>query len=277
MTELQDSINKNKKLQHCDLCNDTGKVFIAKSGGWVECPQCHGLTHVVKVLAKEADVPIVDYLRIPEAFKGARYIQDNALVESLKLTYTDASVDSIFSLLKRIYVGVTEKSPQKGMYYIWCNNAINVTKFVYACQQVAVNSGYTCSPYVSLNVLTSIISGDAARYKKDNDSGYASELDYITSDICFLDATAMTSEYGWSSLADIMAERYRGGKSLYVFGYWNSNGVKKSGARFLLDCLQNMSDLTLSTVELHRDSNKKNTSYRVNNKPVSIVDNNSIF
>ncbi|MNV86687.1 hypothetical protein D3C71_1807400 [compost metagenome] len=62
-------------------------------------------------------------------------------------------------------------------------------------------------------------------------------FDFVHADVCFIEATANTTEKGWVGLADLLGERAKNGLPTYVMGYWPTKGGMSSqtkGLRYLL-------------------------------------------
>lgn len=228
---------------HCT----NGKIYLESIKGFVDCPDCR---NIVKVLEQpqEDGKSIYDKLRIPEAYKGVGVVGESLFnVEGIS-RYSVASVTNVANLLETInrdlYIG---KVPCISCY-IHVPNFVDIKQFIYGAQKMAIEKGLGVTPLVSANTIYGI--GRVGDYSvKDlrefnlakSDNAFAPDVfnvldgyrfiqhtnltyfDFVHADLCFIDATANTTNNGWTGVADLLSERAKEGLPTFVFGYWSTS------------------------------------------------------
>lgn len=242
----------------CSYNCSNGKVFL-EAVGMVDCPECRD---IVSVLTKQTDTgdTVYDRLRVPEAYKFLGTSDKELFSAQAIASFSSASISEVTNIMtkinKDIYNGVvTSISP-----YIHASNLVDVKRFVYGAQTLALDKGLGVVPLVSLNTMYGIqLAGDypsrnlqeyedkrASLDDVEPDTLYAIDgyrtiqetkltyYDFVSTDVCFVEATANTSAKGWTALADLLQERAKKNLPTFVIGYWASKTSNSSGLRYLL-------------------------------------------
>ena len=234
-------------------CNDRGMVFNPALKIFQPCPNCRNIdTMLVKEDSQKKS--IMDKLFIPLEYRDIGEVGSELLVEVNGFSKESANVvaSELHEIKERVYRGtLIPKS-----VYFFIPTQIDIKKYIYSAQKLALEKGMGVTPYISLNSLYSLIklidhfdyldttNGVVNSENKTVNLALAQEgynlykssgmtyYDFTKADICFLEATAMTAEKSWIALADLLAERSRLGLPTYVFGYWQSTG--NSGLKYLV-------------------------------------------
>jgi len=245
-----------------------GNIFMPALGRMERCPDCQNKNKALgvveqgnaEVVASNGGVATaLDYLLIPDGYRMVGHVGPEIMTVSNLSAFTNSSVGGVFSILGSIQKSVYEGGVYRLSTYIHTSNNVDIRKFVYSTQMLGVERGLGVTPYVSLNTLISLEKANHSSGYKESDledmylkKTLSSDLailysgikfvreskityyDFYRADLCFLEATASTSEEGFIALADLLAERTRFNLPTYVIGYWGSKSLSTSGLRFLL-------------------------------------------
>lgn len=242
-------------------CNK-GKVYMEAFTSFVDCPNCRDLEVVVKAQADNG-VDIYDKLRIPTAYRDVATTNLDLIFQGA-LPFSQNSVFEVRGIMDNINRAIYNDEILALSCYIHTSNLVDHRLFVYGSQKMALEKTLSVVPYISLNTLYAlqrvgdfslttlkdlsykdaatglkdvppdlIHALDGYRLVQETDLTY---YDYITADICFVEATANTTEKGWTGLADLLGERTKRGLPTYVMGYWNTrtSDYHSKGLRYLL-------------------------------------------
>lgn len=239
-----------------------GKVFLEALGKMVDCPECRNIT---KVLEKpdNSGVSLYEKLRIPQQYKNFGVAGREIFNAPNINVFTENSINHVANLLERINRDLYSGKVPSISCYIYTSTWVDIKRFVYGAQKLALEKGLGVTPYISCNTLYglqkvgefNIKSLQEFEAREDYNEippdilyaidGYRlvqhtklTYFDFIHADLCFIEATANTSERGWSGLADLLGERAKQGLPTYVIGYWPSSRVGmhngSRGLRYLL-------------------------------------------
>lgn len=241
------------------LCNSDKKIFMASMGRFVPCPACSDFNVIVARL-KEEGRSLYDLLRIPPQYTDLKPT-DEELIESEMAGYPkDASVNNLISFMKAVNEAIYNETVYRATVYFHAPVRFDLRPFVFGAMALAIEKGLGVVPMISCNSLYGLQKvGDfpfttireinhqpnitdlspehinaIEGYRLTQATGL-SYYDYINADLCFIEATAHTSNNGAKALADLITERARNGLPTYVMGYWSllqSNSV--SSIRFLM-------------------------------------------
>lgn len=242
-------------------CNQ-GKVYMEAFENFVDCPHCRNIVEVVKSQANKG-VDIYETLRIPKAYQDASVIGHELFTQG-NLPFSPQSVAEVGGIMEAINNSIYNEEILNLSCYIHTSNLVDHRLFVYGAQKLALEKTLSVVPYISCNTLYALQRvgdfslttlkdlsyKDATTGLKDVPpdlihalDGYRlvqetnlTYYDYITANVCFLEATANTTEKGWTGLADILGERAKRGLPTYVTGYWNTktSDYHSKGLRYLL-------------------------------------------
>lgn len=238
-------------------CRD-GKVYMEVYKDFVDCPHCRDIKKVVKT-AESKGVDLYTVLQIPKAYKDAGVI-DRELFTQGNLPFSQDSINEVGGVLESINQAVYNESLLNLSCYIHTSNLVDHRLFVYGVQKLALEKSMSVVPFISCNTLYAlqrvgdfsmttlkdltyrdattglkdvppdlIHAIDGYRLVQETDLTY---YDYQTADLCIIEATANTTEKGWTGLADLLGERAKRGLPTYVMGYWGSKA--SNGLRYLL-------------------------------------------
>ena len=251
----------------CKYGCKNGKVFIEATSTFVDCPECRS---IVKALEKERTSDgktYYDILNVPDAYRGLGIVKRDVLTMFKHDMYTDASIEEVSRLLDNIVQSIYDfqKLPNISAY-IYGGNTADMKMYVYSVQKLALENGLSVVPFVSANslygvqcvldcndrqqkLLKVLENGEKVNYENITDIAVVEGFkfcrdttltyyDFMTADLCFIEATSNTTEKGWVAVADILAERARRNLPTYVIGYWGTisqtSGNNYSGLRYLI-------------------------------------------
>ncbi len=244
----------------CSLGCKKGRIFNRALSVYEPCPECTGLARKVEI-EKDTEGVLTKNLLIPSEYVAVRPSDRDLLrLPVISARYASESIERVGALLESINKSIYNQEILKVSCYIHTSNEVDARQFVFGAQKMALEKGLGVAPYISLNTLYGLQkSGDYARFSvegKDDPrvedmspetrSAYdghrfstqtgVTYYDYITADLCIVEATANTLTKGWNVLADLLAERARMGLPVYVIGYWGSKGggSGSTGLRYLL-------------------------------------------
>lgn len=220
------------KLKWCDCCGGRGKILVDKRG-WIPCPVCGS----VVVESDDKGEPIVaestndtvrkqyESLLVPKIYQTMKYSSDFVFWGNNKNSrlYQADSLRNLASVCDRIYSSIYNGEIMLQSVYLFIPPVFDANIFVFDTQKLAISRGFSVSRYITLNELLRVINKP-----EEYESFYSSQ-------ICFLDASARTTESGWVALADILTIRARRGLCTYVTGYWASTNLEHTGANYLID------------------------------------------
>ena len=248
--------------QKCTYNCQKGKVWLEAFNDFVDCPQCRDLTEVVKAQASKG-VDIYATLRIPKAYQDAK-VSGHDLFTQGNLPFSSQSIGEVGGIMEAINNSIYNEEILSLSCYIHTSNLIDHRLFVYGAQKLALEKTMSVVPFISCNTLYAlqrvgdfslsslkdlsykdattglkdvppdlIHALDGYRLVQETDLTY---YDYISADVCFIEATANTTEKGWTGLADLLGERAKRGLPTYVTGYWNTktSDYHSKGLRYLL-------------------------------------------
>lgn len=244
----------------CSLGCKKGRIFNRRLRIFEPCPECTGVKRMAEIRSEESTV-LETHLLIPKDYQNGRPIDRDLLrLPAISARYTPESIERVSELMERINKDIYNQQVLKLSCYIHTSNEVDARQFVFGAQQLAFERGLGVSPYVSLNMLYGIQRSweygkltsqeqDAMKVQDMNPDMRAAYdgnrfivqtgvtyYDFMSADVCFLEATASTTEKGWNVLADIASERARMNLPVYVVGYWPSKagGTNTRGLRYLL-------------------------------------------
>lgn len=235
-----------------------GRVFIEATSTWVDCPECR---NIVKALEKERTndgKSFYDILGVPEAYRNLGVVKRDVLTMVKHDMYTEASLEEVSRLLDNIVHSIHDfqKLPNISAY-IFGGNLADMKMYVYSVQRLALENGLSVVPYISANSLFGVQSvldckerharlvkaletGEKINFENMSDisiiEGFKfcrdtklTYYDYISADLCFIEATSNTTDKGWIAIADILSERAKRNLPTYVIGYWGSTTLSANG------------------------------------------------
>jgi hypothetical protein len=244
-------------------------------GGFVDCPECRNIAVVLET-EQEDGASIYAKLSIPSAYRNLG-VAGSDLFNSQGLSgFSQNSMFEVGNLFERINGDLYQGKITNVSTYIYTSNLVDTKRFVYGAQKLALENGLGVTPFISANTLyglqrvgdfslTSlkeigakkgdikdvhpdlIHAVDGYRVVQHTDLTY---YDFIHADVCFIEATANTTEKGWTGLADLLGERSKQGLPTFVIGYWSTRGgggSNNKGLRYLLSPEQGLSRLDLLT------------------------------
>ena len=224
-----------------------GKVFLEALGRFVPCPE-HGasIERLLSGTKEGATVPLYGRLNIPEDYTDA-CICDKELFDVPGLApFSPSSIHAVANILRQINRDVYSGSSTKTSMYIHVpNQLVDIRRFVYGVQRMAVEQGMDVTPYTSVDELyelqrvldysTSLLEEGGRNVKNTNPaflaavSGYntmkttgLAYRDFVKADLCIVRATALTTNKGWYVLTDLLDSRALRGLPTYVVGYWST-------------------------------------------------------
>ena len=236
-----------------------GKIYIESLSKLVSCPDCGNIT---KVLEKGEDgKSYYETLNIPRLYENTPPTDQELFEGNFAARFTDVSKQHTLSLLRAINKELYNNSALPSISaYIYVGTSIDIRRFIYGAQCLALEKGLGVVPLISLTTLYGIqrtvdylfsslelksnkgldyngdktVAYDGLRHMQATGNTY---YDYRHADLCILEATANTTEKGWASLADILSERSRSNLPTYVIGYWPLSSFTKynTGINFLID------------------------------------------
>lgn len=243
----------------CDCCGGRGKILVDKRG-WIPCPVCGS----VVVEKDENDEPIVaestnpsvkeqyDKLEVPKVYQTMKYSSEFVFWGNSKSSrlYQVETLKNLASVCDRIYSSIYNGEVMLQSVYLFIPSVFDSNIFVFDTQKLAISRGFTVSRYVTLNELLDII-------------GKPEYKDFYTSQVCFLDASARTTESAWVALADILAIRARKGLCTYVTGYWASTSLERTGASYIIDEDSNRLNLLnpVNVISVRRNKNNNGGNF----------------
>lgn len=280
----------------CKYNCKNGRIFIERTGTFVDCPECKNIKKtltsknedgisIADILAGgeaiQGETSIYDILNIPSEYKGYKNLASDILT-TISNNYSSNSVSKVSALLEHIRKGVSQGKVARVSCYIHIPLEVDIKKYIYSTQKFAIEQQMSVVPLISANVLYGIqkvgdysikdlreinMTREGSKYPTDIFNvvdGYRfiefsklSYFDFIHADICFIDATANTTEKGWIGLADLLSERAKQGLPTYVFGYWPHNAISKSGLKYLINPSDGNSRLNMLTpYEVQRKGSK---------------------
>lgn len=239
-----------------------GKVYLEALKNFVDCPHCRDITKVAKTLADNG-VDMYAILRIPKAYRDANPV-GHELFQQGDLPFSQQSIQEVGGIMDAINKAIYNGELVNLSVYIYTSNLVDYRLFVYGAQKLALEKAMSVVPFISCNTLYAlqrvgdfslttlkdlsyrdattglkdvppdlIHALDGYRLVQESDLTY---YDYITADVCFIEATANTTEKGWTGLADLLGERTKRGLPTYVVGYWNTKTSEfhAKGLRYLI-------------------------------------------
>lgn len=242
-----------------------GFIIMESIGRKVPCPECSNITQVIERAKEEEGVDFYDKLQIPSIYKDAPVSGYEMVNVQGTGGFTNESLHSVGNLFERINKDIYDGRVMNLSVYIHTTATIDVKQFVYGAQRLALEKNLGVTPFISANTLYGIQRvgdygvGSLKEYTSQQQTsvkdvppdllmaidGYrmvqATDLtyfDFIHADVCFIEATANTSDNGWVGIADLLGERAKRGLPTYIIGYWASGNVRgktrMSPLRFLL-------------------------------------------
>lgn len=247
-------------LPDCPYDCQNGRVFMPNKG-FVDCPHCKNIKTALTTPTTESVVTPVKRLAIPLLYEnirpaGAELLQNEEVTEF----YSPASIDEVGRAMEEIMKAVYNSKVVLLSYYLWVPRAVDMSVFVYGLQKLALEKGLGVTPYITANTLYGlqrvgdydikkvetlektrsgdiqpemILALDGFRVIRDSRVTY---YDYCTADLCVIEASANTSDKGFTAIADLLSERSRRGLPTYIIGYWatKAKAVTSTPLKFLL-------------------------------------------
>lgn len=225
-------------------CNN-GRVFLEALGTFVDCPDCRNIQKVIHTEQPDG-TSLFDKLAIPDAYKdfgvSGRELFSIPGIEN----FSQSSVNSVANLLEQINKDVYNSAVTKMSVYIYTPREVDIKKFVYGLQKMALEKTLSVTPFISANTLYGIMrAGDYNRiYEQQRDNvppeqislieGYRffqrtglSFDDFVHADLCLIKASAGNSDKGAIALAELLGQRAENNLSTYVIGYWASKSFNR--------------------------------------------------
>lgn len=248
-------------MSACKYNCNKGKVFLESIKGYVDCPDCRNIEKVLERPAEDGKT-LYDVLNIPLAYKSFG-VAGQELFNTQGLSgFTQKSINDVANLFERINDDIYNGKVSNLSVYVYTSNLVDTKRFVYGAQKLAIEKGLQVTPYISANTLYGLqrVGDFSLTSLKDikNKQGELKDVhpdlihavdgyrvvqatdltyyDFIHADICFIEATANTTEKGWVGVADLLGERAKHGLPTYVIGYWGTKGASNNakGLRYLL-------------------------------------------
>lgn len=241
-------------------CNE-GKVFL-ESRGFVPCPHCSSIIKVAETLANTTGEDLHSMMRIPPQYRDATLVDEGLFRQGLVGNFLPESVHEMKTLFMGINKALYHGSVYRMSVYFHLPNFFDTRLFVYGAMRFAFEKGLGVAPFISCSTLYGLQKiGDYpfSTLKEASSTGnireYSPELvaavdgyrfvaeskltyfDFVNADLCFIEATANTTDKGWTALADLLSERAKNGLPTYVMGYWSlraSRGIGGRGLRYLI-------------------------------------------
>lgn len=249
-----------KRVQ-CEYNCKRGVVFNHVTKQDEPCP-VHGNIDVV-LETEDEKTGFTPYMKldIPVQYRVLGTTDEELLNFNGSGAYTQDSLLEVGTVMKRVNTAIYNHEIYSLSFYLYASNQVDTRRFVYGAQKLAIEKGLSVSPFISANVLyglqrvgdfslTSIRdltlnngalkevhpdmmhAVDGYRMVQNTELTY---FDYVNADICFIDATANTTEKGWTGLADLLGERSKRNLPTYVIGYWGSRNPQAGrGLRYLI-------------------------------------------
>lgn len=291
----------------CEKCGGRGKIFVPALNKLVSCEHCRKedvWEEKEEIGNVETEITKYERFLIPDYYKGIRVDGSETVLESLSVLsqyYTMDSINRLVKVMDKLWGAVYNGDYVKVSLYLYLSNYVDMKQFVYSFQKLADMKGFRIVPYISANQLygvqkardvnvfsllngysdkkeiTSdmILANDGFKLVKDTGFTY---YDYISADICFIEATANTTDKGWIGLADLLSERSKLGLPTYVVGYYHSENPYVGNGKYLFkpEGLRNRLDL-LIPYNLEYKSSKYNKQQKSQGKGVEIATSLSDF
>ena len=266
LKQFNEVLNKTKLAQaegqgddeECPYHCVNGRIFL-ESRGLVPCPHCSGIDRKQQLLDDSKEVSLYSLLKIPPQFRDITSVSDEVLQGLREDSYINTSIIEVKDFLNTVVEAVRESSVASISAYVHISNNLDIRPYVYGLQREAIEHGIGTVPYISLNTLAALLYASNAAIEEDIDEGMKKErlalgniayttnafrrlatdfpcdyYDYCKAPLVILEATAETLKRGWSTLADLLAERAREGLPTYVFGYHSStSGMIQKELHFL--------------------------------------------
>lgn len=236
-------------------CNDKHEVFMSALNAMVPCPHCKDVTTLIKKQEEDENFNPYEKLYIPKQYKDAVAVDIDLFPTEALGAFSPDSINEVSQLLFKINQSLYKSRIFDLSTYIYVPNIVDIKLFVYGAQRLAVENGLSVTPFISANTLCGIqrvgefsltsirdvkdMNGDLKdvhpdllnavdgyRVIQDTDLTY---YDFINADLCFIDATANTTEKGWTGVADLLNERTKKGRPTYVIGYWGTKNAQYAG------------------------------------------------
>lgn len=256
-------------MTSCKYNCKKGKIYMESLRRLVDCPECRNITKVLKKPDGKGS-SIFDKLEIPPQYENAGVAGHELFNMRMLENFSITSINEVANLLERINKDLYSGKVTGVSCYIHTPNIIDIKAFVYGAQRLALEKGLGVTPFISCNTLYGlqrvgdyqfstlqefmdntgfkdvspdlILTIDGYRVVQRTDLTY---YDFINADLCFIEATANTSERGWVGLADLLSERAKRGLPTYVIGYWSSSSGGPRGVKYLINPAQGVTRLDL--------------------------------
>lgn len=248
-----------KKNKDCRYSCVEGKILMVALGKTVKCPDCHVEEDISTI--STGGTTVHTSLLIPEQYHAFTSPTKEIFNFNELKSYTKESIDTVIHIMDNINKALYNEKIYKQSLYLVIPKMVDVYAFVYGSMLLGVEKGFTVSPFISLNMLhglqrvgdfpytdlKDVVSNKGLRdihpellnavdgYRMVQETGL-SYYDFITADVCFVEATANTTENGWKGLADLLAERSKRNKPTYVIGYWSHRSSQAGiGLKYLIN------------------------------------------
>lgn len=249
-------------MSNCRYNCKNGKVFL-EALGMVDCPECRNITVVLENAEDNGD-SIYEKLKIPVMYRNFGTSGSELFnVQGVLNGFTTSSINEVSNFFERVNKDLFNEKVPSISAYVYTSNLVDTKKFVYGAQKLALEKGLGVTPFISANTLygiqrvgdynlkslkdigskesdlkdvhpDAIHAVDGYRIVQSTDLTY---FDFIHADLCFIEATANTTEKGWTGIADLLGERAKHGLPTYVIGYWGTRGGGSGtrGLKYLLN------------------------------------------
>lgn len=269
-------------MSNCEYKCTNGRVFLEALGGFVPCPSCSNIEKLIEE-PQEDGTSIYDKLNIPKEYRNCGVSGKELFMLNGMSSFSQSSIKHVSNLLEQINQAVYSGVVLRVSAYIHVPNIVDIKRFVYGVQKLALEKNLGVTPYTSLNTLAGLIkardyspaslknlmgrknisdvhpdilsAADGYRFFQKTGLNYS---DFTDTDLCIVSATAATTDKGWTALADLLDVRSTNGLPTYVIGYWHSKTTGSSKSLHYLLSADGSSRLNLLTPYdcVHTSSNK---------------------
>jgi hypothetical protein len=250
---------------NCPYNCKKGKVFMEGLRKMVECPHCTDIERVLEEKPNGEGPSLYDKLNIPPSYRNYGVVGTELLNPSTLGGFSRDSINDVGNMMENINRDLYNGEVTSISCYFHTTNLVDMKRFVYGAQKLALEKGLGVTPFISANALYGLqkVGDYSVRSLQEaaNPKGQLKDVppdlllavdgyrlvqetgltyhDYTRSDLCFIDATANTTERGWTGIADLLGERAKYGLPTHVIGYWSSRGGSWTGSKGLKYLLAN--------------------------------------
>ena len=262
-----------------------GRIFMTAMNSFVPCPHCSNIERAVETPNDVSGKSIYDILNVPTAYRKMGVASKELFNVNGLQGFSANSINEVIRIMDKINEAIYNYTVYQLSVYIYISNLVDTYRFIYGAQRMALEKNLKVTPLISANTLYGLQKvGDysLASLKEIKDKkgevrdvhpdliqavdGYRvvqetnlTYFDFRHADICFIEATAHTTEKGWAAVADILSERAKNDLPTYVIGYWATKSPQAGkGLRYLLNdggVTARLNKLTPIELKTHREEN----------------------